>query len=96
MFLLSAKGAIVNVRSFLPCPQFSADLVTFTEENLNGKLHFLCSGLFIKSGNFLYKVTNYLQNIYQPLYSLTFLLLKTIRKCIHISKGINELIIFRL
>ena len=23
--------------------QFSADLVTFTEEILNGKLHFLCS-----------------------------------------------------
>ena len=27
-----------------PNPQFSADLVTFTEEILNGKLHFLCSG----------------------------------------------------
>ena len=25
-------------------PQFPADLVTFTEEILNGKLHFLCSG----------------------------------------------------
>ena len=24
-------------------PQFPADLVTFTEEVLNGKLHFLCS-----------------------------------------------------
>ena len=24
-------------------PQFNADLVTFTEEILNGKLHFLCS-----------------------------------------------------
>ena len=24
-------------------PQFPADLVTFTEEILNGKLHFLCS-----------------------------------------------------
>ena len=24
-------------------PQFTADLVTFTEELLNGKLHFLCS-----------------------------------------------------
>ena len=28
-----------------PNPQFSADLVTFTEEILNGKLHFLCSVL---------------------------------------------------
>ena len=26
-----------------PNPQFSADLVTFNEELLNGKLHFLCS-----------------------------------------------------
>ena len=26
-----------------PNPQESADLVTFTEEILNGKLHFLCS-----------------------------------------------------
>ena len=24
-------------------PQFSADLVTFTEEIFNGKLHFFCS-----------------------------------------------------
>ena len=28
-----------------PNPQFPADLVTFTEEILNGKLHFLCSVL---------------------------------------------------
>ena len=26
-----------------PNPQFSGDLVTFTEKILNGKLHFLCS-----------------------------------------------------
>ena len=26
-----------------PNPQFPADLVAFTEEILNGKLHFLCS-----------------------------------------------------
>ena len=26
-----------------PNPQFTADLFTFTEETLNGKLHFLCS-----------------------------------------------------
>ena len=26
-----------------PNPQFPPDLVTFTEEMLNGKLHFLCS-----------------------------------------------------
>ena len=26
-----------------PNPQYPVDLVTFTEEFLNGKLHFLCS-----------------------------------------------------
>ena len=30
----------------LPNPQFPADLVTFTEEILNGKVHFLCSDYF--------------------------------------------------
>ena len=29
-----------------PNPQIPADLVTFTEEILNGKLHFLCSVVF--------------------------------------------------
>ena len=32
----------------LPNPQFPADLVTFTEEMLNGKLHFSCSVFFPK------------------------------------------------
>ena len=27
----------------LPNPQFPADMVAFTEEILNGKLHYLCS-----------------------------------------------------
>ena len=31
-----------------PNPQETADLVTFTEEILNGKLHFLCSVRGIK------------------------------------------------
>ena len=30
-----------------PNLQFPADLVTFTEGNLNGKLHFLRSGIFV-------------------------------------------------
>ena len=29
--------------------QFSTNLVTFTEEILNGKLHFLCSVLYVQS-----------------------------------------------
>ena len=30
-----------------PNPQKAADLVTFTEEILNGKLHFLCSETYL-------------------------------------------------
>ena len=32
-----------------PNPQFPADLVTFTEEIVNGKLHFLCSDVYHKA-----------------------------------------------
>ena len=31
-----------------PNPQETADLVTFTEEILNGKLHFLCSDVSVE------------------------------------------------
>ena len=34
-------------------PQFPADLVTFTEEILNGKLHFLCSAEYLRKRTFL-------------------------------------------
>ena len=37
-----------------PYPQFPADLVTFTEEILNGKLHFLYSAYHIKEGKYLF------------------------------------------
>ena len=37
------KFSIKDVFSKSPNPQISADLVTFTEQTLNGKLHFLCS-----------------------------------------------------
>ena len=33
-----------------PNPQFSADLAIFTEEILNGKLHFLCGDAMINVG----------------------------------------------
>ena len=32
-------------------PQFPTDLVTFTEEILNGKLHFLCSAILFIRGS---------------------------------------------
>ena len=37
------KFSINDVFSKWPNPLETADLVTFTEEILNGKLHFLCS-----------------------------------------------------
>ena len=40
-------------------PQFPADLVTFTEEIRNGKLHFLCSGYFSKITTFCEKRAQY-------------------------------------
>ena len=35
-----------------PNPQETADLVTFTEEILNGKLHFLCSDIKLQQTYF--------------------------------------------
>ena len=32
----------MNLNEYISNPQYPADLVTFTEEILNGKLHFLC------------------------------------------------------
>ena len=32
----------------LPNPRFPADLILFTEEILNGKIHFLCSIVVVK------------------------------------------------
>ena len=43
-----------------PNPQISADLVTFTEETLNRKLHFLCNGILL----FLYVSKQILRKIY--------------------------------
>ena len=43
-----------------PNLQILADLITFTEEILNGKLHFLCSGVLL----FLYACKQVLRKIY--------------------------------
>ena len=45
----SIKDSSVNVTKSSGNMQETADLVKFTEEILNGKLHFLCSVLFNKS-----------------------------------------------
>ena len=42
---------LMNVATFVK----TADLVTFTEEVLNGKLHFLCSALDILVSNVIFQ-----------------------------------------
>ena len=37
-----------------PNPQETEDLITFTEEILNGKLHFLCSELLVFGETYVY------------------------------------------
>ena len=52
-----------------PNPQLPADLVTFTEEILNGKLHFLCSGCYYMSifYSMLFKARSQVwDNFWQP------------------------------
>ena len=39
-------------------PPEIADFVTFTEEILNGKLHFLCSDGFFPAGSYMFYVNN--------------------------------------
>ena len=47
-----------------PNPHFAADLVTFTEEILNGKLHFLCSATGIsKINNSFLRIFFFLFNV---------------------------------
>ena len=41
-----------------PNPQISADLVLFTEEILNGKLHFLCSDSIANSDPNLHEISS--------------------------------------
>ena len=46
-----------------PNPQETGDLVTFTEEIVNGKLHFLCSDSYFHEKSTTYKRNNFLYNI---------------------------------
>ena len=43
-----------------PNPQETTDLVTFTEEILNGKLHFLCSVAFVIGDSMVKDIGGYL------------------------------------
>ena len=54
-----------------PNPQFPADLVTFTEKILNGKLHFLCSEMHNGSYKIdIYKLQDCIYIILEVLRSL--------------------------
>ena len=48
-----------------PNPQFPADSVTFTEEIINGKLHFLYSGCRLKARYFLVSFSKILRYFYR-------------------------------
>ena len=58
-----------------PNPQETADLVTFTEEIVNGKLYFLCSVFFIAASDwtqiFAMKLQNNRNNFYSAFVSLS-------------------------
>ena len=44
MTTFTAQKMKFSIKDFFSkCDQFPADLITFTEETLNGKLNFLCS-----------------------------------------------------
>ena len=59
-----------------PNPQFPADLVTFAEEILNGKLHFLCSDDYIRiTILFIYFIQVNAWLIFHPSYSVKLFLI---------------------
>ena len=49
---LHKKSNSVKSAQICSNPQFPEDLVTFTEEIRNGKLHFLCSVEYTNNGRF--------------------------------------------
>ena len=44
-----------------PNPQFPVDMVTFTDETLNRKLHFLCSDIWVKYETVMKVIRKHLQ-----------------------------------
>ena len=61
-----------------PNPQETADLVTFTEEIINGKLHFLCSVIKLTK---ICKENQMWNVLYIRVYDVTFDELKTSELC---------------
>ena len=81
-----------------PNPQFPADLVTFPEEILNGKLHFLCCAIWdhlhsLKNVKSIHGVVLHLvklrSSISSFLHKVTLLLLHLLRYLLHLLDWIN-------
>ena len=81
-----------------PNPQFPADLVTFPEEILNGKLHFLCCAIWdhlhnLKNVKSIHGVVLHLvklrSSISSFLHKVTLLLLHLLRYLLHVLDWIN-------
>ena len=81
-----------------PNPQFPADLVTFPEEILNGKLHFLCCAIWdhlhnLKNVKSIHGVVLHLvklrSSISSFLHKVRLLLLHLLRYLLHLLDWIN-------
>ena len=81
-----------------PNPQFPADLVTYPEEILNGKLHFLCCAIWdhlhnLKNVKSIHGVVLHLvklrSSISSFLHKVTLLLLHLLRYLLHLLDWIN-------
>ena len=81
-----------------PNPQFPADLVTFPEEILNGKLHFLCCAIWdhlhnLKNVKSIHGVVLHLVKLQSStssfLHKVTLLLLHLLRYLLHLLDWIN-------
>ena len=67
------------LQSMWPNPQQIADLVTFTEENLNGELHFLCHDIFFDHQIILIPTETSLKYVLLNITSKTYLLTSQIK-----------------
>ena len=81
-----------------PNPQFPADLVTFPEEILNGKLHFLCCAIWdhlhnLKNVKSIHGVVLHLVKLRSStssfLHKVALLLLHLLRYLLHLLDWIN-------
>ena len=76
-----------------PNQQFPANLVTFTEEIFNGKLHFLCSQLEEKQQDMnvftlFYMIAYYIKSLHYIIFH--YIILYYINGFIHISTEVGD------